>query len=285
MSKLLLAGATGTLGREVMLALVGRGHRVHAMTRTPRHAPVTEGVTWIRGDLVDAPSLAEACEGIEVVVSCAGASMRLDDWRDRRRFREVDHAGNRRLLEAARAAGARRFVYVGVCGGERLPQLEYAASHERFGRELAESGLEWAVVKPTGLFDFFREVLKMAARGVGPVVGRGEARTNPVHEADVAEVVADAVGGLSGEIPVGGPEVLSRREIVDIAFRALRREPRILSVPAPVLRAASAAAALLNPRIGALVRFGTAVSEIDCIAPVGGTRRLEDYFREAAVPS
>jgi uncharacterized protein YbjT (DUF2867 family) len=155
----------------------------------------------------------------------------------------------------------------------------YAAAHERFARELAASGLEWAVVRPTGFFGFFLEVLRMAERGLVPVVGAGTARTNPVHEADVAQVVADAASGLSGEIPVGGPDLFSRGEIVEMAFQAARRAPRRVRMPPAVLRAAASATGLINPRIGALLRFGIEVSRVDCIAPEGGRMRLEDYFR------
>lgn len=278
----LLAGASGTLGRQVLDALVGRGHPVRALTRRSA-APV--GAQAVAGDLDDEGSLRAACRGVDVVASCAGASMSLHVWRDRRRFMAVDYAGNRRLLRAARDAGVRRFVYVGVCGAEQMPGLEYTAAHDRFARELADSGLEWAVVKPTGFFGFFEEVLRLAGRGLGPVVGDGSARTNPVHEADVAEVVADAVAGLSGDIAVGGPDVLTRREIVEMAFQAHRRRPRIRRVPPAVLTAASAGMGLVNPRIGALLRFGAEVSQVDCIAPVGGTRRLEDFFRERAAIS
>jgi uncharacterized protein YbjT (DUF2867 family) len=267
------------LGQHVTRALLGRGHRVRALTRSGR---VTGSVEAVAGDLEDPASLRRACAGAEVVVSCAGASMRVDRWRERRRFSSVDHAGNARLLHAARNAGVRRFVYVGVFAAERMMDLEYAAAHERFGRELAGSGLEWAIIKPTGLFGFFDELLRLAGRGLGPVVGDGSARTNPVHEADVAEIVADAVGGLSGEIPVGGPDVLTRREIAEMPFHALRLRPRLANVPAWVVSALSATAGLANPRIGALARFGAAVSQVDCIAPVGGRRRLGDHFRERA---
>ncbi len=282
MELVLVAGATGQLGRFVVRELRARGYRVRALTRAPERLAAlgVEADEAARGDLLDPSSLGAACAEVDVVLSCAGASMNLDDFRDRRSFREVDWAGNRNLLDAARAAGVRRFVYVSVFGGGEMLGEEYAAAHERFVAELARSGVEHTIVRPTGFFSFFAEIARMAKKGIGPVIGSGEPRTNPIHEADLAAVCAEAVASTEREIAAGGPDVLTRREIVEAAFRAAGRPPRILRVPAALFRAVAAVTRPFNPRLAALLSFGAAVSLVDCVAPVRGTRRLEDYFRE-----
>lgn len=282
MRRVLVAGATGQLGRYVVEALKARGFAVRALARDParlRGAAVDEAA---RGDLLDPASLRAACRGVDAVVSCAGASMALGNFGDRRSFMTVDYAGNRNLLEAARAEGVGRFVYVSLFGGERMTDTEYAAAHERFVEALRGSGLSHATVRPTGFFSFLGEIARMAKRGRGVVMGSGEARTNPIHEADLAEVVADAVDGDETEIPAGGPEVLTRKEIVEIAFRAVGRPPKLTHLPAGLFRGVAKVMKPLNPRIAALLDFGARVSQIDCVAPARGTRRLEDYFRTLA---
>jgi uncharacterized protein YbjT (DUF2867 family) len=284
MERVLVAGATGQLGRQVAGELGRRGWRVRALARDPARLAAlglpAEGA--ICGDLADPASLRAACAGVDAVVSCAGASMRLGGLRDRRSFAEVDWRGNRALLDAARAAGVRRFVYVSVFGAERLRGTAYVDAHERFVDALAASGMDHAVVRPTGFFSFLGELVRMAAKGQGAVIGDGAARTNPVHEADVAGACADALAGSAREIAVGGPETFTRRELVELAFRAVGRAPRVMRVPPAAFRAAAALARPVNPRIAALLEFGTEVSLVDCVAPVRGTRRLDDHFRVAA---
>jgi uncharacterized protein YbjT (DUF2867 family) len=281
MERVLVAGASGQLGRHVVSELRRRGYRVRALSRRPERLTglVDEAV---RGDLLDPSSLRAACAGVDRVFSCAGASMDLNDLRDRRGPLEVDWGGNRNLLAAARAAGVSRFAYVSVYGGGAMRHLAYTDAHERFVDELAGSGVDHTVIRPTGFFSFFGEMVKMAQRGRGIVIGSGEARTNPIHEADLACVCADALAGGAREVPAGGPETLTRTEIVRAAFRALGREPKLTRVPPGFFRAAAAVARPLNPRLAALLAFGAEVSQVDCVAPAHGTRRLEDYFRTLA---
>jgi uncharacterized protein YbjT (DUF2867 family) len=281
METVLVAGASGQLGRHVVEELRRRGYRVRALSRRPeRLAGRVDEAVW--GDLLSAASLPAACAGVDAVFSCAGASMDLADLRDRRGPLEVDWGGNRNLLAAARDAGVGRFTYVSVFGARAMRHLEYADAHERFVDELAASGMAHTIIRPTGFFSFFGEIVKMAKKGRGMVIGSGEARTNPVHEADLAAVCADALASGAREVAVGGPETFTRAEIVRTAFRALGREPKLTRVPPGLFRGAAAVAKPFNRRLAALLAFGADVSVADCVAPAHGSRRLEDYFRTYA---
>lgn len=281
MERVLVAGASGQLGRHVLDELRRRGYRVRALTRRPERLAARAEET-VRGDLLDPASLRAACEGADVIFSCAGAAMNLDAVRDRRGPLEVDWGGNRNLLAAARGAGVRRFIYVSVFGGQAMRHLEYTDAHERFVDELAASGMDHTIVRPTGFFSFFGEIANMARRGRGIVISDGAARTNPIHEVDLAVVCANAVAGGARDIDAGGPETFTRDEIVRVAFRAIGREPRVTHVPPGVFRAAAAVARPLNRRLAALLAFGAEVSQVDCVAPAHGTHRLEDFFRTRA---
>jgi uncharacterized protein YbjT (DUF2867 family) len=283
MDKVLVAGASGRLGVEIVGELKRRGYSVRALVRDPaRLAGRAEPDEVFAADARDPSALAGACEGVRVVVSALGASLALGRTKDRAGFREVDYAGNRNLLAEARRAGARRFVYVSMHGVEALPGVAYVEAHEEFVRELKSSGMDYTVVRPTGFFYVFGEVLNMARRGRGAVVGRGDARTNPVHERDVARACADAVEGAAREVSVGGPEVYTRREITELAFRALGRKPRVVSVPARLMRALVRPVGLFDRRLYELLDFGVAVGTVDVVAPRVGTHSLKDYFRQLA---
>jgi uncharacterized protein YbjT (DUF2867 family) len=177
-------------------------------------------------------------------------------------------------------------VYVSLHGGRALRHTAYAAAHEAVADALAAAPLPAVVVRPTGFFSFFDELLVQAAAGRAVVVGDGRARTNPVHEADVAAVVAaacdpaepvPAAGAL--DVEVGGPTTYTREEIVARAFEAVgRRAPAVWRLPGAALRWSARLLAPVHPRLAALVDFGAAVSLVDAVAPAVGTRELGDHF-------
>lgn len=276
MRTVLLAGATGVLGRHVARELTARGYRVRRLMRTGAGPG-----DWL-GDLRRAPSVQGAFEGVDAVISCAGASMRLDNWSDRQTFHEVDWLGNRNLLDAAQRHGVGKFVYVSLASGPELRHTAYAEAHERVVDALAASGLPYTVVRPTGLHSFFGEVLKMAARGRAFVVGDGSSRTNPIHEADAARACVEALMSPAPELCAGGPTVYSRGDIASLAFWALGRTPVIHHCPAWALGLAPLLLRVFHPRIAALVEFGVAVSQVDVIAPPFGVVSLEDSLRRMA---
>lgn len=283
MTKVLVAGAAGQLGRRVLAELRVRGYATRALVREEARAAELGGEAdeTIVGDVTRPETLVRACLGVDVVVSAVGASLALK--RGGASFREVDYAGNKNLLAAALAAGVGKFVYVSVFGAERLGESEYVRAHEDFVAELKRSRVAHAVVRPTGFFSAMGEILRMARRGL-PVmsVGGGAARTNPIHEADLARVCADAVDGERESIEVGGPEVFTRQEIAEMAFAALGKRPKTLRVPGRVMRLMIAPLGLFDARLHALMSFFVAVSEVDAVAPAYGSRRLKDYFAELA---
>lgn len=282
MRKVLVAGATGTLGRAVVRRLREQGHWVRGLGRSvPRLRGLPLDETF-EGDLTDPESLRGCCDGVDAVLSCAGASMRLTDLGDRRSFEAVDFGGNRNLLAEARGAGVAKFVYVSLHAADRLLATEYALAHECFVALLRESGVPSTVVRPTGFFSVFGEVLHMARKGRGVLIGSGEARTNPVHEADVATVCVEALDRQDVDIAVGGPEVMSRRRIAELAFEVLGTKPRITFIPPWMFHALVTPARLWNRRLHALMVFGAAVSVVDVVAPTVGRRDLRSYFRELA---
>jgi uncharacterized protein YbjT (DUF2867 family) len=157
------------------------------------------------------------------------------------------------------------------------------AAHTRVEAAVRASGLGYAFVRPTGVFGALTDFVAMARRGPLPVIAGGAATSNPVDERDVAEALVRATEAAGPvEVDLGGPEVLSRRDLAALAFTALGRPPRLLPVPAWVMRAAAGAVGVFNPRLGQFLRFVVLVSTSDCVAPAVGTRRLADAFSQTA---
>lgn len=280
--KILVAGASGRLGRHVLRELAGRGRATRALVRDPaRIEGAVESEVFV-GDARESGSLRGACDGVGAVVSALGASLALGLTPKRATFREVDLRANLNLLAEAKRAGVGKFVYVSLYGAERLRGLAYVDAHEEFVAALRSSGLEHAVVRPTGFFYVFGEIFKMAARGRVALVGDGSARTNPVHEGDVARACADALDADAQELAVGGPETYTRRGVAELAFGALGRPPKISSLPPRVVLSLTAPLKLFDRRLYDLLEFGVAASTTDLVAPTRGETGLAEYFRRLA---
>lgn len=279
----LVAGASGALGREVVTKLHERGYRVRALTRDPRRiqaisSDIAEAHT---GDALSPDSLRGACDGAHAVVSCVGASVTpsLRGWH---RFGRVDTPANVNLIEAAERASVARFVYVSCHHTPEMRRLDYVDAHERVVDRLRQSSLRWAVVRPTGFFSALAQLVDMARRGPIFMFGPGEARSNPIADADLAEILAGAVERDEREIDAGGPDVLTRREIAELAFRAVERPASIRSLPHGLIRAMTLVMRPFHPRMSHLIAFFDDIYGRDLVAPVRGARRIDEHFRKYA---
>lgn len=284
--KVLVAGATGQLGKAVVAELKQRGYWVKACGRNERKLQALKqefGIEEIAAaDLTDTGTFPGVCDQIDAVISCAGASMSMNNFGDRKSFYEVDYQGNLNLLTEAGKQQVGKFVYVSLAEADKLRQTEYADAHEKFVEALRASGLKQAVIRPTGFFGFHLEILKFAAKGRGMLIGSGECRTNPIHEADVARVCVNALESDISEMAVGGPEIFTRKETVELAFAALNRPPKLMKFSPGMFKLMIAPLKLINRRIYALMEFGVAVTQIDVVAPSVGSERLKPYFDQAA---
>lgn len=282
---ILVAGGSGQLGRLVVAALLESGAKVRTLSRRPEAAGALTalGVDVRLADATDAAALAGMCEGIDVVCSCLGASVSPNS-KERRGFAEIDVVANHNLLEEARRAGVRRFVYVGAFVGADWADTAYVRAHEAFAAELSGSGMAHAVVRPTALFSMLGEVMDTARRMPLPLIGSGEARTNPIHDADVAALCVEAIHSPDAALAVdcGGPEVLSRRAVMEACFTALGRKPRLMRVPAAFMAFGAWLVGIVHRRMGEMLTFAVAVSTHECVAPERGRRKLSDYLRERA---
>jgi uncharacterized protein YbjT (DUF2867 family) len=293
--RVVVAGATGYLGKFVALEFARRGHRVRVLTRSqsrleapgPFTAPAIEpgAVDEVFvGEVTRPETLKGLVAGADVVFSCVGISRQ----RDGLSFEQVDYQANRNLLDCALEGGVRKFVYVSMLGAEQIASLAITQAHERVVEEIAASGIEYSIVRPSGYYSDMGAVLDMAKRGRVLLVGSGDNRFNPIHGADLARVCVDATLGDALVVEAGGPEVLTQREVAELAFRVLGKPTKVTVVPMWLARGAVGAIRLLSRQFGDLAEFIVTAGEVDAVAPLVGRIRLEDYFRElagdAAVP-
>jgi uncharacterized protein YbjT (DUF2867 family) len=283
MTHVLVAGATGYLGGFVARELGARGHFVRALARSPKRLdPLKDSLDEVVEAQVTQPeTLEHVCDGMDVVFSSIGITRQ----RDGLTFRDVDYQGNKNLLDVALRAGVGKFVYVSAFKARQLRHLDIVDAHEAFVDELGASGIDHAVMRPTGYFSDMGEVLEMARRGRVWLIGSGENRGNPIHGADLAARCADAIDGVEREIEVGGPQILSWNEVASLAFEVLGRPARITRIPESLMWAAVRLVRVFNRHQGELLAFFTTMATSDMVAASTGSHTLEAHFRELGASS
>ncbi len=243
---ILVAGASGELGRAICRKLVERGGTIYGMVR-PTSAPeaVAElealGVTPVQADLADPDSVREACSGCDSVVSSMTAMGRPAE-----RIDKVDRDGQLALLAAAAEEGVERFVYVsysGVIGKDDPLTLAKRAVE----RTLKHSGMTWTVLRPSYFMEtWFSPALGVdVAAGKARVYGSGGAPISWVARDDVAGFAAEAVDSeeaRNATIEIGGPEAISPLDAIALFESLAGRAIQVETVAEAALQAQLAAA-------------------------------------------
>ena len=282
MKHVLVAGATGYLGSFVAREFKGQGYVVRALVRSSKKL---DGL-WestdeiVEGQITEPETLDRICDGIDVVFSSIGITRQKNGLT----FKDVDYQGNKNLLEVALRAGVKKFVYVSAFNGPNLRHLDIIDAHEAFVDELKASGIDYAVLRPTGYFSDMGQVLEMARKGRVWLIGSGDSRVNPIHGADLAVACVDAMEGNEIGIDVGGPQVFTWHEVAELAFRVLDKPAKVSRVPPWLMWSVVRLVKLFNRHQGDLLAFFTTMATTDVVAPPTGTQTLKDHYRTLGGP-
>ncbi|MEV0195081.1 NAD(P)H-binding protein [Nonomuraea sp. NPDC050691] len=226
MSKILVIGATGNVGRHVVARLLDAGASVRALVRVPGEARLPEGAEVVRGDLAEPGTLEPALAGVDTVfliwpfLTADGAPPVLDALR--RRVRRVVYLSSSGVDDQAERQS------------DPINQL-----HAEMESLIAGSGLEWAVLRADTIASNARGWAAQI-RAAGVVRGPEIAPTAVVDPRDVAAVAARVLGGVGhagATYVLTGPEVIGRADQVRAIGEAIGRPVRFESVPLEEARA------------------------------------------------
>ncbi|QNE18582.1 NAD(P)H-binding protein [Kribbella qitaiheensis] len=241
---LLVVGGTGDLGGRVVRLLRDQGNEVRCLVREGSDDSELRrlGVQVTSGDLTEPGSLAAACQGIATIVATATVIARRLAGAKKPSIKEADEVGMASLVDAAEAAGVRRFVYISFPGVEDASGSPLELAKLAIEKRLERSTLQRVVVRadafqeihlaPLGRFDL--------AAGKVAVIGKGNSRRRWISTADVAALLAAVAVEPDPPtlIEVGGPEAISRNEAVAIAEALIGRPLKVQHMPRLVARLA-----------------------------------------------
>jgi len=232
---ILVVGATGMVGGMVVDGLLAQGRRVRALVRSRESVERlgVRGAETMVGDLKDRASLDRACADVDVVITTANSAARGGDDNPE----TVEEQGNRDLVDAARAAGVRHFVFTSALGSaldSPVPFLRGKAIAERY---LEESGLTYTILMPNLFMEIWcPNVVGRAVLAGRPVVlvGEGRRKHSMISAADVAQFAVAAAGNeraCNRVLLLGGPQAVSWHDVVAAYERVTGRQIEIRYIP------------------------------------------------------
>jgi uncharacterized protein YbjT (DUF2867 family) len=280
-TNILLAGATGYLGRHLLNVLVDKQNQVVAIARKPNQLDhLNENYLEVKQAEVTKPdTLRDICKGIDIVISTVGITRQKDGLT----YMDVDYKANMNLLSEAQKAGVSHFVYVSAINGDKYRHLQIFEAKEKFVDALKASGLSYTIVRPNGFFSDMKDFLQMAQSGRVYLFGSGNQKLNPIHGKDLARAIVDSLEEQNKELIIGGPDILNLNDIGKLALSALNKPMKITHLPDCLRRLSiwTFRSFTSVKTYGPIEFFLTLMAE-DQIAPSYGQYHLKDYFVEQA---
>lgn len=246
----LVTGATGGLGRRIVRILRSREEPVRAFVRlTSRYSELEQrGAEIFIGDLRRERDIQKACQGVKYIISAHGSN-EASGGAD-----VLDYRANIDLIDFAREAGVEHFVFISVLGADRgyedAPVFKAKREVEKY---LEKSGLNYTILRPSG---FASNLLPLAERlretGIYLSLGNLKNRSSAVSTDDLATIAVDSVrveAARNKIFPVGGPEILTREDILQIFGRVFNKQPFIISPPLLLFDGVRNALGWANPEL------------------------------------
>lgn len=254
---ILVTGASGYVGSHITRRLAQAGTAVRALIRDRERAE-REGrlrgltVDWRIGDVLQPDSLRAALEGVQAVVHTVAIAIEKRGLT----YEQVNYQGTVHLVDAAQAAGVKRFLFMSQLGAAAELPYRFLASKGKAQDYVAASNLDWTAFQPAVIWgpedefaNSFAKLLTLTPL-IFPIVGDESARFQPVWIEDVVSCVVHALGDpatIGRSYELGGPEVLTLEQIERRTLQAVGARRWLIRFPMPLLRLAVSVMELVLP--------------------------------------
>jgi NADH dehydrogenase len=245
---ILVTGASGYLGSHIVRRLAGLGRPVRALVRNRRFAEAEARlanlkIDWVEGDVTKPETLPPALAGVEAVIHTVAIAIEKGE----RTYESINYQGTVNLVNAAKAAGVKRFVNICQLGADSQLPYRFLASKGKAQEYVAASGLEWTALRPSVIWgpedEFANTFAKLVPLSplIFPIIGNGKAPFQPVWVEDVVSAAVtslDDPGTIGHDYELGGPQVLTIEEIERRTLKAIGAKRLMIPFPIPILRLA-----------------------------------------------
>ena len=241
--KILVTGGTGFVGRHLCRELKSRGHSVTALARRPSAGELPGGVEKAMGDVTAYDSLVEPMEGKDLVVNLVALSPLFkpsggDEMHDR-----VHRKGTENVVRAAEETGVEKILQMSALGADPDGATAYIRAKGAAEEIVKSSSLRYVIFRPSVIFgdggEFVPFTKKLAPPYLTPLPGGGKTGFQPIWIGDLTPILADGIEDDAydgGVYEIGGPEVLTLRQVTDLVYDAEKKGVTIVPLPMPLAK-------------------------------------------------
>lgn len=250
--KIFITGATGFIGGEIVLNLLGKGYQVRALARMPDKAKdlLPSGVELVKGDITRPEGLYDAVSGCDVIIHLVGIIFE----KGKNRFEDVHYKGPVNIVTAAKQAKVKRFLHMSALGARPDAQSNYHKTKYKGEQCVIKSGLDYTVFRPSLVFGPKDKSINLFIRmarlmSIFPVIGSGKGRTQPVSVSDVARAFVSSIENRNtfGKVyELGGPDAMTYEEMFDLIMGVIGVKRKKLHIPVNLIRPMAALYDLLQ---------------------------------------
>jgi uncharacterized protein YbjT (DUF2867 family) len=241
--KILLIGSSGNIGGRALETLLkyGKAATITAFDiKAPKLKDLPSSVKVLsgdNGDITNPEAVKNGVKGNTVVICAVGVPRYVAQGEKKLTGYEIEQHGMQHIVEAARADGVQQLIYIsalGVARGDHIPSFHTAHLAKKAAESIVlNSGIPYTIVRPSGYFFDFRDLLAAAVAGRYHVVDDGKARVQPLHEEDTATILVASINNKKVKnkiIPLGGFETFSYYELGKLFGKVLKKEVNIISL-------------------------------------------------------
>ncbi len=276
--KIVLAGAYGNLGSDIFRSLLAAGHEVVAADMIERDLGLQGNYTFQKLNVTQADSLKGLCDGADIVISTVGLTKTSGTVTNY----DIDYQGNLNLLNEAKAAGVKKFIYISVLKADKAPKVPMLHAKYLLEEELRKSGLQYIIYRPTGYFYDIVKVFKpMIEKGSVTLLGNKPVSANVIDTPDFADYIVSHLGESNGIISIGGTETYTYEEIARMCFAAANKNPVIKHAPAVLFDVLAFVNHFKKNGKEAILRFSKWTLTESMVGDVQtGTQSFAEYIRK-----
>ncbi len=254
---ILIVGASGLFGHETAKQLLARGEQVRLLARDPSKVDdlVRMGATVMQGDLIDPPSLARACQGADRVFASSHSVLGKGKYKSE----HVDDAGNRSLIDAAKAAKAAHFVFASIRTVAPDHPDDFFRTKYKIENYLKGSGLSYTILRPSAFMEMHVHDLNGKAileKGGRTMLNPGTKLRNFMAVRDGARFAVLALTDprlKNRTVEIGGPQNLTNNQVAELYGKLAGIQPRITHLPRAVPRIISLVTKPFHPGVSRIM--------------------------------
>jgi uncharacterized protein YbjT (DUF2867 family) len=239
--KILLIGSSGNIGGRALELLIKHG-KAASITAFDKKAPkIKELPAQVKvmsgdeADITDPVAVKTAVQGNTIVVCAIGVPRYTQPGEKKLTPYEIEQNGMQHIVDTAKKAGIKQIIYIsalGVARGDNIPKFHHAhLAKQNAEKILVKSGITYTVLRPSGYFFDFRDLLAAAIAGRYHVVDEGTAKVQPLHQDDVAAILVASINNTKVRnkiVPLGGPEIFTYTDLGALFGKVLKKEIAII---------------------------------------------------------